>query len=1264
MQCTCPFTDTAAAGPARHRGWTMGKPRILITEDEIITAIDIREKLERFGYVVTDIASSGDDAIASIQKDYPDLILMDILIQGDINGIQTAELIRRDHDIPIIFLTAHADRPTLKKAKAAVPHGYIVKPYKDEELFSVIEMALHKHGMEQQLRESEKRYRDLYEKMLNGYVILEPLHSRNGKPEDFRVIAANPAFERFTGLKAADVIGHTIFQVEPESGKSWIPLLADTFITRQPKLLESYSPRFSKWLTAYIFHTNNDQIGVMFEDITDRHNAEKALIESEKKYRELVENANSIIIRLDTLGNVTFFNEFAQKFFGFAGDEITGKNVIGTIVPETQSDGRNLDSLIRAVCRNPDHYESIENENILKSGERVWISWTNKGVYSEKGDLLEILCVGLDITARKKLEQNLQASEEKFSKVFKSSPDSIVISTIIGGVIIDANDEFFRLSELRRDDVIGKTAIELNLWKNHIDRKMIIHELTITGRVTNYEVDFHFNERVLHTLYSAEKIEINGEYCMLSIIRDVTDIKKAENERREAIQRLNDIIEFLPDATIVVNSEKVIIAWNKAMELLTGHSKEEMLGEAAEMIALHLYDEKRPILLDSIFNGPANDDSLYETFSRENEILYAESYIPNLRNGEGAFVWIKVSPLFNAERNVVGAIESIRDVTSLKEIETALKESEEKFRLMFEYSEDPQLLIEDSVYIDCNESALRLLGMREKSSIIGRHPSDISPEMQPDGTLSSIQEKNLLAQTLKRGSLSFEWVFNIFRGGTVPVDITLTTISLHGKKLFLAMCRDITARKVAETALRESEERNRMLIETMNDGLLILDITDRITYTNQRMCEMLGYSGDELTGKNLADFIEGEFTGFIPGDDHHQSGSEIGQHEIVFISKCGNRLFSIVSPRRIIDKEGVHTGNFGIFTDITGRKQMEQELRTSEEKYRTIFETSGTAMIIFDSTLKIQLLNKRMEHLLGYSREELEGSGKWVDFIAPDDMEMLMRYHAMSFNDSKNVPGQYEFSFITKNGLTRECIGNFSIIPGTDLRVGSILDVTEQRRLMNQLIEISTEEQQRIGRDLHDGLGQHLTGIAFLSKVLEKKLKAKNIEEISDAAMITEHINSAINTARTLSKGLNPVTIEKRGVIDTLEELAISTEDLFGIRCSFTISGPVLIQDNTIALHVYYIVREAVHNAVRHSNAHNIAISFKSENDIITFSIQDDGIGIQMKDTAHTGLGLNLMRYRANIIRASFEVLTPESGGTLIQCTFRYKQPANNNTAL
>jgi len=142
-------------------------------------------------------------------------------------------------------------------------------------------------------------------------------------------------------------------------------------------------------------------------DITERKRAEQALRESEEKYRELVENANSIIIRWDTRGNLTFFNEFAEKLFGYTKNEILGRDVVGTIVPLSESSGRDLAALMEEVKRYPDHFKLNVNENVCKNGDRVWIAWTNKAICDEHGNIVEILSVGNDITERKRAEKAL-----------------------------------------------------------------------------------------------------------------------------------------------------------------------------------------------------------------------------------------------------------------------------------------------------------------------------------------------------------------------------------------------------------------------------------------------------------------------------------------------------------------------------------------------------------------------------------------------------------------------------------------------------------------------------------------------------------------------------------------------------------------------------------------------------------------------------------------------------------------------------------------
>lgn len=142
-------------------------------------------------------------------------------------------------------------------------------------------------------------------------------------------------------------------------------------------------------------------------DVTGRRQAEDALRASEEKYRDLVENASSIILRMDTAGNITFFNEFAQRFFGYGKDEIVGRNVVGTIVPPSDAAGRDWARMIADIGHHPYKYAMNENENMRRNGERVWVAWTNRGVLEREGRTTEILCVGIDVTARKRAEEAL-----------------------------------------------------------------------------------------------------------------------------------------------------------------------------------------------------------------------------------------------------------------------------------------------------------------------------------------------------------------------------------------------------------------------------------------------------------------------------------------------------------------------------------------------------------------------------------------------------------------------------------------------------------------------------------------------------------------------------------------------------------------------------------------------------------------------------------------------------------------------------------------
>ena len=221
----------------------------------------------------------------------------------------------------------------------------------------------------------------------------------------------------------------------------------------------------------------------------------------------------------------------------------------------------------------------------------------------------------------------------------------------------------------------------------------------------------------------------------------------------------------------------------------------------------------------------------------------------------------------------------------------------------------------------------------------------------------------------------------------------------------------------------------------------------------------------------------------------------------------------------------------------------------------------------------------------------------------------------------------------------------------------AIRDITERKHLEKTILEISAREQRRIGQDLHDGLGQHLTGIAFMSKVQEQRLAEKGWPEAGEAAKIVNLVNDAIHKTRELARGLLPVLSDEQGLMSALQQWAGEVEDLFGVRCRFQCFTPVLIHDDTVATHLYYIAREAVNNAIKHGNARQIVIRLAADEHQGALTIQDDGCGIGSFASDHKGMGLHLMNYRARVVGGSLEVQRVPSGGTVVACVF----PVNRN---
>jgi PAS domain S-box-containing protein len=343
----------------------------------------------------------------------------------------------------------------------------------------------------------------------------------------------------------------------------------------------------------------------------------------------------------------------------------------------------------------------------------------------------------------------------------------------------------------------------------------------------------------------------------------------------------------------------------------------------------------------------------------------------------------------------------------------------------------------------------------------------------------------------------------------------------------------------------------------------------------------------------------------------------------------------------------------GVAFDITELKQAEEALQQERNFVSAILNTVGTLIMVLDLDGRVVQFNRACEQTTSQRFDEVKGTHAWELFSAAEDRQRFR--NAFEQLRTGHVPRDFDWRWVTGEGGPRLISWSGTVLPDANGHVRHIIatgvDITESKRLEKAILEISAREEHRIGQDLHDGLGQHLTGIAFMSKVLERKLADKSEAEAADASKIVRLVNEAIHKTRELSRGLLPVVSDARGLMSALEQYALEVQDLFGLACRFECDRPVLIYNETIANHLYRIAQEAVNNAIKHGHGKSILITLCADGDGVALSIRDDGVGLPEDVRNSTGMGLHIMNYRAKMIGATLRIRPhTEHTGTVVTC--------------
>jgi PAS domain S-box-containing protein len=336
-------------------------------------------------------------------------------------------------------------------------------------------------------------------------------------------------------------------------------------------------------------------------------------------------------------------------------------------------------------------------------------------------------------------------------------------------------------------------------------------------------------------------------------------------------------------------------------------------------------------------------------------------------------------------------------------------------------------------------------------------------------------------------------------------------------------------------------------------------------------------------------------------------------------------------------------------------EKAEQALRASEEaRLRAVLDTAVDAIITIDERGIIHSVNRAAVHMFGYTAGEMIGQNIKMLMPSPyreEHDDYLARY--VRTGEKRIIGIGREIQGRRKDGSTFPL--NLAVSEFHDgaqrMFCGVHHDLSARKVLEREVLEAARLEQWRIGQELHDRTGQELAALGLLAESLVEALTKSSPDQALLAAKIAEGAKQVLGQVRAVSRGLIPVEVDAAGLMAALAELALRTSELHGVTCTFDCREPALVADNQTATQLFLIAKEAVTNALKHSQATNITISLADDGRSVVLRIRDDGVGFPHEPVDAKGMGLKIMHYRASLINARFAVERAETAGTLVTCT-------------
>jgi len=648
-------------------------PKILLVEDVSIEAMDIKRTLESFGYYVPYTASTGEDAVEKAIEIMPDLILMDIVLKGDIDGIEVVSKIKK-LNIPVIYLTAHSEESTIEKAKLTEPYGYIVKPYDPNELKLAIELALYKNKMEKDLKLSEAKYHSIFENSMDAILLTIPTGDI--------LLDANPAAEKLFGYSREELckLGRQGLVDADEDRLS--ELLRERELTGKVKGELNFKKKDGSKFIAEVSSAKfkdkdgNERTSMVIRDITLQKKAEEALKESEMKFRSFVDNAADILLVHDFNGKIVDVNKRASESLGYSNKELLQMNIMDieqdTTVEKAQEEvwpKIKLDepfSLLGHLRRKDGTVFPVEVRfaAVDIQGQRLFMG------------------LGRDITEHLKMQNTLKESELKYRSLFEEDPNYTIL---LGkdGIIRDINNAAINLTGLSKKELIGSKFSKLEMIP---PEDMAVHLSKINSLLNGecfepFESQFLGKNGEIHSIlvHFTPVIRDENVSYILVIASDITKQKKAENDLRASQIQLVNAMELSNLVNWEYDVESDLFTFDDRFYALYGTTAQREGGHlmsSAVYAREFVHPDDLHMVADEIEKAMKTSDPDY--FSQvEHRILR--------RDGSIRYLMVRIAITKDAEGRTIKAHGTNQDITGLKEKEMKIRESlEEKEVLLRE----------------------------------------------------------------------------------------------------------------------------------------------------------------------------------------------------------------------------------------------------------------------------------------------------------------------------------------------------------------------------------------------------------------------------------------------------------------------------------------------------------------------------------------------------------------------------------------------------